>query len=44
MSVAPPVRFPTARRSEHLDPHRTLRYWYHTLHGLTHMTPAADEM
>lgn len=44
MSVAPPVRFPMARRSERLDPYGTLRYRYHTISGVTHMTPAVDEM
>jgi hypothetical protein len=40
MSVAPPVRFPMARRSERLDPYETRdRY-----HGLMHMTPAVDKM
>ena len=41
MSVEPPVRFPMARRSERLDPYENQRYRYH---GLTHMTPAVDEM
>ena len=41
MSVAPPVRFPMLRRSERLDPHEIRRYRYH---GLTHTTPAVDEM
>ena len=39
MSVAPPVRFPMARRSERLDPYETLdRY-----HGLMKKTQADDE-
>jgi hypothetical protein len=41
MSVAPPVQFLVARRSERLDPYETLRYRYH---GLMHMTPVVDEM
>ena len=35
MSVAPPVRFPMARRFERLDPYGTLRYRYHAMNGVT---------
>ena len=36
MSLAPPVRFPMARRSERLDPHGTLQYRYHAMNGVMH--------